>query len=223
MRKKDNSSEECPSLETSVNTADDKGCVRRVMRRERKPRNLPSMSSNSEKPPATTKKQSKSGSKKSKTTPKSEKTKNNQTLDLTAGSESESSKKRGRPVKRTERNDSSLNGSVISASARTTADSVLSTKAVVSVDDEPIYIDDEDEENNANSRGLNHSLSEDSDDDSNRSSNLVMDVSPTPSPKKRSRSSSPNREQQTVPTTHVDDVISSVINGIFLSGFLRGF
>lgn len=181
------------------------------MRRERKPRTLPSMSSSNENPP---KKLSKTGKQQqSKKTPKSEnKPKKPQTTD---GSETDSTKKRGRPMKRTERNDSSLQGSVISASARTTADSVLSTKAAVSVDDEPIYIDDEDEENNASSRGLNHALSDDS-DDSNQSSNLVMDVSPTPSPKKRSRSSSPNREQQTVPnTTHVDDVISSVIKGIF--------
>ena len=49
VKKKSNSSEECESLETSVNAVDDKGCVRRVMKRERKPRNMHSISSSSEK------------------------------------------------------------------------------------------------------------------------------------------------------------------------------
>lgn len=169
-----------------MTTTDDKGFQRRVMRRERKPRNFHSLLSESEK-------QQKSAISKRRNNPKKEKSES---------STGQTGKRRGRPSKRIERNDSSIHGSIISASARTTADSLVSTKAVLSNEDaEPIYIEDDD------------------DDFDSSQSNLIMDLSSNETNDSSSMAAVKMSESQSVPDrdeSHVEDVIESVIKGFYL-------
>lgn len=227
MKKKSNSSEECESLETSVNAMDEKGCLRRVMKRERKPRNMHSLSSGSEKHPSPAKKP------KDKSTSSGKEQKRRGRPSLTPGATSNNKsntepsssggKRRGRPSLRTQRTESSLQGSIrsVSISGRTTTESVLSTKAMASTgeDAEPIYIEDEDDTKGATSiLSETRPYSSPPSSTSSSRSNLVIDMSPTTSTTeqpaktlKRTRSKSLSNE--VIDTKTIDDVIESVVAG----------